>query len=174
MRVLGIDPGSRITGFGVVNVLRNGKVVYVASGCVRVGKGSLGERLKIVYDGVAEIIRAYQPTAIAVEKVFLARNADSALKLGQARGAAIAAGANHALPVSEYTARQIKRTVVGGGAAQKRQVQHMVKALLALSGTPQADAADALACAICHAHHMNGAMPARPRRARRRWRSLPA
>lgn len=174
MRILGIDPGSRITGFGVVNVLRNGKVVYVASGCVRVGKGSLGERLKVVYDGVAEIIRAYQPTAIAVEKVFLARNADSALKLGQARGAAIAAGANHALPVAEYTARQIKRTVVGGGAAQKRQVQHMVKALLELSGTPQADAADALACAICHAHHMNGAMPVRPRRARRRWRSLPA
>jgi crossover junction endodeoxyribonuclease RuvC len=139
-----------------------------------VGKGSLGERLKIVYDGVAEIIRAYQPAAMAVEKVFLARNADSALKLGQARGAAIAAGANHALPVSEYTARQIKRTVVGGGAAQKRQVQHMVKALLELSGTPQVDAADALACAICHAHHMNGAMPARPRRPRRRWRSLPA
>src|SRR6266516_6957792 len=138
MRVLGIDPGSRITGFGVINVLRNGKLVYVASGCVRVGKGSLGDRLKIIYDGVVEIIRAYQPTAIAVERVFLARNADSALKLGQARGAAITAGANHALPVAEYSARQIKRTVVGGGAADKRQVQHMVKALLELSGTPQA------------------------------------
>ena len=171
MRILGIDPGSRITGFGVVNVLRNGKVVYVASGCVRVAKGSLGDRLKIIYDGVAEIIHTYQPTIIAVEKVFLARNADSALKLGQARGAAITAGANHALPVAEYTARQIKRTVVGGGAADKRQVQHMVKALLELSGTPQADAADALACAICHAHHLNGMTPARPRRVRRRWRA---
>ncbi len=171
MRILGIDPGSRITGFGVVNVLRNGKLVYVASGCVRVGKGSLGERLKIIYDGVTEIIRTYQPTAIAVEKVFMAKSADSALKLGQARGAAITAGANHALPVAEYSARQIKRTVVGTGAAEKRQVQHMVKALLALSGTPQADAADALACAICHAHHMHRTAPVRPRRAKRRWQA---
>ena len=171
MRILGIDPGSRITGFGVVNMLRTGKVVYVASGCVRVGTGALGDRLKIIYDGVDEVIRTYQPTAIAVEKVFLAHNVDSALKLGQARGAAITAGANHALEIAEYSARQIKRTVVGGGAADKRQVQHMVKALLELSGVPQADAADALACAICHAHHMNGAFPSRPARARRRWQA---
>jgi crossover junction endodeoxyribonuclease RuvC len=174
MRVLGIDPGSRITGFGVVNVLRNGKLQYVASGCVRIGKGALSERLKTIYDGMSEIIRTYQPSAIAIEKVFLARNADSALKLGQARGAAITAGANHALAVAEYSARQIKRTVVGKGAADKRQVQHMVKALLDLSGTPQADAADALACAICHAHHMNGATPARATRRKRRWKSVPA
>ena len=172
MRILGINPGSRITGFSVVNVLRNGKLVYVASGCVRVGKRNVSDKLKIIYDGVAEIIRTYQPTAMVVEKVFLARNADSALKLGQARGAAITAGANHALPVAEYSAHQVKRAVVGGGAAQKRQVQHMVKVLLELSGIPQADAADALACAICHAHHMNGATPARPRRARRRrWQA---
>jgi crossover junction endodeoxyribonuclease RuvC len=171
MRILGIDPGSRITGFGVVNVLRNGKVVYVASGCVRVGKGALGERLKIIYDGIDEIIRTYQPTAIAVEKVFLARNADSALKLGQARGAAITAGANHSLSIAEYSARQIKRTIVGGGGAEKRQIQHMVKILLDLSGTPQADAADALACAICHAHHMNGGVASRPTRARKRWQA---
>jgi len=174
MRILGIDPGSRITGFGVVNVLRNGKLQYIASGCVRVGKGALGERLKIIYDGMSEIIRTYQPGAIAIEKVFLAHNADSALKLGQARGAAITASVNHALAVAEYSARQVKRAVVGKGAADKRQVQHMVKALLDLSGAPQADAADALACAICHAHHMNGATPARSARRKRRWKSVPA
>jgi crossover junction endodeoxyribonuclease RuvC len=174
MRILGIDPGSRITGFGVVNVLRNGKVQYVASGCVRVGKGTLGERLKTIYDGMSEIIRTYQPGAIAIEKVFLASNADSALKLGQARGAAITASANHAFAVAEYSARQVKRAVVGSGAADKRQVQHMVKALLDLSGAPQADAADALACAICHAHHMNGLTPARSARRKRRWKSVAA
>lgn len=156
MRILGIDPGSRITGFGVVQVLRNGRVEYIASGCVRVPKGKLSGRLKTVYDGVAEIIRTYQPTALAIEKVFMAKNADSALKLGQARGAAILAGANHLLDVAEYTALQIKRAAVGKGHAGKQQVQHMVKALLGLSAAPQADAADALACAICHAHHAVG------------------
>ncbi|OGI49038.1 MAG: crossover junction endodeoxyribonuclease RuvC [Candidatus Muproteobacteria bacterium RBG_16_65_34] len=175
MRILGIDPGSRITGFGVVNVLRNGRLQYVASGCVRAPKGDIAARLKAVYDGVTEVIRTYQPTMFAIEKVFMARNADSALKLGQARGAAIAAGANLELPVSEYTALQIKRAVVGQGAADKRQVQHMVRALLELSGTPQADAADALACAVCHAHHANGAGAlVRPRARRRRsLRRLP-
>ena len=156
MRVLGIDPGSRITGFGVVNVLRNGRVAYVASGCVRIPVGELAPRLKTVYDGVAEIIATYQPSVLAVEKVFVARNADSALKLGQARGAAILAGINHALPVAEYTARQIKHAVVGRGAAEKQQVQHMIKALLELSALPPPDAADALACAVCHAHHTLG------------------
>lgn len=174
MRILGIDPGSRITGFGVVNVLRNGKLQYVASGCVRVGKGALGDKLKIIYDGMSEVIRTYQPGAVAIEKVFLARNADSALKLGQARGAAITASVNSALAVAEYSARQVKRAVVGKGGADKRQVQHMVKALLQLSGTPQADAADALACAICHAHHINGVTPARSARRKRRWTRLPA
>jgi crossover junction endodeoxyribonuclease RuvC len=173
MRILGIDPGSRITGFGVVNVLSNGKVQYVVSGCVRTAKGALGDRLKTIYDGMHEIIAKYQPGVVVIEKVFLARNADSALKLGQARGAAITASANNSLPVSEYTARQIKRAVVGKGAADKRQVQHMVKALLDLSGTPQADAADALACAICHAHHMNGFTPTRAARRSRRWKALP-
>jgi len=171
MRILGIDPGSRITGFGVVSVLRNGRLQYVASGCVRAPKGDIAQRLKSVYDGVAEVIRAYQPTTLAIEKVFMARNADSALKLGQARGAAIAAGANHALPLAEYTALQIKRAVVGRGAADKRQVQHMVRALLGLSGAPPADAADALAAAICHAHHANG-VGALMRPRRRRGRGL--
>jgi crossover junction endodeoxyribonuclease RuvC len=171
MRILGIDPGSRITGFGVVQVLRNGQLSYVASGCVRIPKDhSLSSRLKTVYDGVAEIIRTYQPTVLAIEKVFMAVNADSALKLGQARGAAILAGVNHALPVAEYTALQIKRAAVGKGHAQKTQVQHMVRALLKLPAAPGADAADALACAICHAHTDVGrnALPAGPGRGRRR------
>ena len=167
MRILGIDPGSRVTGFGVVQVLRNGRLQYVASGCVRVPKGVLAERLRTVYEGVSEIIRTYQPTVLAIEKVFMARNADSALKLGQARGAAILAGANQTLDIAEYTALQIKRAAVGKGHAGKPQVQHMVKALLGLSAAPQADAADALACAICHAHHAVG-LQTLPRRAARR------
>jgi crossover junction endodeoxyribonuclease RuvC len=156
MRILGIDPGSRITGFGVVQVLRNGKIQYIASGCVRTPKGELAGRLKSVYDGVTEVVHTYQPNVLSIEKVFMARNADSALKLGQARGAAILAGVNQALAIAEYTALQIKRATVGRGHAEKRQVQHMVKALLELSGVPPADAADALACAICHAHHAVG------------------
>jgi crossover junction endodeoxyribonuclease RuvC len=171
MRILGIDPGSRITGFGVVQVLRNGRIQYVSSGCVRVPKGDLALRLKTIYEGVNEVIRTYQPVVLAVEKVFLAHNADSALKLGQARGAAVTAGANHGLPLSEYTALQIKSAVVGRGRAGKQQVQHMVKALLGLPASPPPDAADALACAICHAHHANGVPPRRPRR-RRRLRDL--
>lgn len=157
MRILGIDPGSRITGFGVVEIgdgagTGNRNVSYVASGCVRIPTGELATRLKVIYDGISEIIATYTPTAVAVEKVFLARNADSALKLGQARGAAICAAVNRGLPVSEYTALQIKQAVVGMGHARKEQVQHMIKVLLNLSGAPQTDAADALACAVCHAH----------------------
>ncbi len=175
MRVLGIDPGSRVTGFGVVQVLRNGKLQYIASGCVRVAKGDLADKLKTVYDGVTEIIKTYQPTVLAIEKVFMARNPDSALKLGQARGAAILAGANQMLDVAEYTALQIKSAAVGKGHAGKPQVQHMVKALLALSSSPQADAADALACAICHAHHAVGMQQlgqALPRRKSKRGRGM--
>jgi crossover junction endodeoxyribonuclease RuvC len=156
MRVLGIDPGSRITGFGVVNVLRNGRLSYVSSGCIRIPGGSLASRLKAVYDGVSQVITTYHPNHLAIEKVFMARNADSALKLGQARGVAVCAGANRALDVNEYTALQIKHAVVGRGRAGKEQVQHMVKALLHLDGNPPIDAADALACAICHAHHSVG------------------
>ncbi len=152
MRILGIDPGSRITGFGVITVLRNGKLVYVASGCIRVPKGSLAECLKVILEGVDKVIDAHSPEVLSIEKVFMARNADSALKLGQARGAALCAAVQHDLPVNEYTALQIKRAVVGTGRGDKKQVQHMVTALLGLSGTPQADAADALAAAICHAH----------------------
>lgn len=181
MRILGIDPGSRFTGFGVVNILSSGKITYIASGCVRT-KGaaeSLAARLQVIYQGVSEVIATYKPEAVAVEKVFMAKNADSALKLGQARAAAILAASNHGLDVSEYTALQIKRAVVGRGHAQKDQVKHMVKVLLQLSGTPQADAADALACALCHAHRAHteraaGALVRRPRRLRALGRAIEA
>ncbi len=152
MRILGIDPGLRFTGFGVITVLRNGKLGYIASGCIRIPKGTLPERLKVILEGVDEVINTHNPEVLSIEKVFMARNADSALKLGQARGAALCAALQHDLPVSEYTALQIKRAVVGTGRGDKKQVQHMVTALLGLSGTPQADAADALAAAICHAN----------------------
>jgi crossover junction endodeoxyribonuclease RuvC len=144
MRILGVDPGSRLTGFGVIDVGDRGRLIYVASGCIRTPAGELAGRLKVVFDGLREVIAGHAPDVMAIEKVFMARNADSALKLGQARGAAICAGLHH------------KRAVVGTGHAQKEQVQHMVRALLQLSGAPQADAADALACAICHAHSRYG------------------
>lgn len=176
MRILGIDPGSRLTGFGVVHVLSNGKIGYVASGVIKVPAVDLAARLKVIYESVSEVIARYRPEVTAVEKVFMARNADSALKLGQARAAAVLAAANAALPVSEYTALQIKQALVGKGHAQKEQVKHMVKALLALDGNPQADAADALACAVCHAHHAQSVRRTgilSPRyRARRSLRSL--
>ncbi|WP_371195480.1 crossover junction endodeoxyribonuclease RuvC [Glaciecola sp. SC05] len=149
--ILGIDPGSRITGYGVIRVVAN-KAEYLASGCIRVQDENLASRLHNVFTGVNEIIRQFQPTQFAIEQVFMAKNADSALKLGQARGAAIVAGTSHELPVFEYSARQIKQSVVGTGSADKTQVQHMVTYLLKLGKTPQADAADALAVALCHLH----------------------
>jgi len=156
MRILGIDPGSRFTGFGVIESV-DGKLAYVASGCIRIVETDLSTRLKTIFKGISEIMDLHQPDCTAIEKVFMARNADSALKLGQARGAAITAVLQSDQPLSEYTALQIKQSVVGTGRASKDQVQHMVRVLLRLSGTPQADAADALACAICHAHHHAGA-----------------
>ncbi|WP_395341821.1 crossover junction endodeoxyribonuclease RuvC [Ningiella sp. W23] len=149
--ILGIDPGSRITGYGLIKVVAN-KAEYLASGCIRVQDESLSARLHNVFTGVSEIIRQFSPTEFAIEQVFMAKNADSALKLGQARGAAIVAATNKSLPVAEYSARQIKQSVVGIGAADKTQVQHMVTYLLKLTKTPQADAADALAVALCHLH----------------------
>nr|WP_136252067.1 crossover junction endodeoxyribonuclease RuvC [Ningiella ruwaisensis] len=149
--ILGIDPGSRVTGYGIIKVVAN-KAVYVASGCIRVQDDDLPKRLHNVFTGVSEIIRQFQPEQFAIEQVFMAKNADSALKLGQARGAAIVAATNKGLSVAEYSARQIKQSVVGIGAADKTQVQHMVTYLLKLTKTPQADAADALAVALCHLH----------------------
>lgn len=149
--ILGIDPGSRITGYGVIRQTGR-KLEYLGSGCIRTSVDDLPTRLKLVYAGVSEIITQFQPDVFAIEQVFMARNADSALKLGQARGAAIVAAMNADLPVFEYAARQVKQTVVGTGAAEKAQVQHMVRALLKLAASPQADAADALAIAITHCH----------------------
>lgn len=148
-RVLGIDPGSRVTGYGVVEVTEHG-CRYLASGCIRPAAGVFVDRLGEIYRGVDALIREHAPHEIAVEEVFLASNPASALKLGQARGAAIAAAVAARLPVSEYAARRVKLAVVGTGKASKAQVQHMVRVLLKLSGNPAADAADALAIAICH------------------------
>lgn len=148
--ILGIDPGSRFTGYGVIR--RNGnRLAYLGSGCIHT-TGDMPQRLKIIYSGVSEIIIQFQPDAFAIEQVFMAKNADSALKLGQARGAAIVAAVNRDLPIFEYAARQAKQTVTGSGGAEKHQVQHMVRTLLNLSAIPQSDAADALAIAITHCH----------------------
>ncbi|HEX7036435.1 MAG TPA: crossover junction endodeoxyribonuclease RuvC [Pseudomonadales bacterium] len=148
-RILGIDPGSRVTGYGVVEVGAGGSR-YVGSGCIRPRAGTFVERLGEIYLGVEALIREFRPDEMAIEEVFLASNPASALKLGQARGAAIAAAVAGRLPVTEYAARTVKLAVVGTGRATKDQVQHMVRVLLKLSGNPAADAADALAIAICH------------------------
>ena len=149
--ILGIDPGSRITGYGIIKT-DGYRHTYITSGCVRTDSDILAERLQQIYDGIRDILFTYRPDEAAIEEIFMHRNAGSALKLGQARGVAIVVAATHAIPVAEYSARAVKKSVVGTGAAQKEQVQHMIKTLLRLSGTPQADAADALAVAICHAH----------------------
>mgnify|MGYP001605903940 CR=1 FL=1 len=151
MRILGIDPGLRVTGFGVIERTGN-RLAYVTSGCVRSGAGELAARLKTILDGLTEVIVLHRPGEVAVEKVFVNVNAQSTLALGQARGTAICAAVLAGLPVAEYTALQVKQSVVGRGHAAKEQVQHMVRRLLALPGDPSPDAADALACAICHAH----------------------
>ncbi|TDQ59815.1 Holliday junction endonuclease RuvC [Mesocricetibacter intestinalis] len=155
--ILGIDPGSRVTGYGVIRQCGN-KLEYLGSGAIRTEVEDLPTRLKRIYAGVSEIIMQFQPQMFAIEQVFMAKNADSALKLGQARGTAIVAAVNHDLPVFEYAARLVKQTVVGIGSADKKQVQHMVTKILQLSDTPQADAADALAIAITHAHSLRHAM----------------
>ncbi|MEA3411379.1 MAG: crossover junction endodeoxyribonuclease RuvC [Pseudomonadota bacterium] len=150
-RILGIDPGSRLTGYGIVES-DGRRSVHVRNGCIRAGSGPLPERLGIIYREVEAIVADYRPGELAVEAVFVARNAASALKLGHARGAAICAGVHHGLPVSEYSARVVKQALVGSGAADKRQVRHMVARLLSVDDDLQEDAADALAVALCHAH----------------------
>lgn len=148
--ILGIDPGSRVTGYGVIKAVGN-RQEYVASGCIRTtDKAALPERLHVIFEGVSEIINEFAPDEFAIERIFMARSAESALKLGHARGVAIVAAVNQGLPVSEYEARKIKQAVVGSGSATKSQIQHMVTTLLNLPSKPQADAADALAIAICH------------------------
>jgi len=154
VRILGIDPGLRVTGFGIIEK-QGQKLDYVASGCIRTPDGELPQRLKSILEGLLEVIALHAPMEVSVEKVFVNVNPQSTLLLGQARGAAICAAVSKDLPVSEYTALQVKQAVVGQGHAAKEQVQEMVKRLLNLGGVPQADAADALACAICHAHTGN-------------------
>ncbi len=169
--ILGIDPGSRKTGFGIINQV-GAKSSYITSGVIRLPNAELPERLGIIYASVTELVELHCPTELSIEQVFMAKSAGSALKLGQARGAAIVACVAQAMAVSEYSARQIKQSVVGTGAADKSQVQHMVKTLLKLPAEPQEDAADALAAALCHAHtrqsmlHMAGATSVRRRRIR--------
>ncbi|NOT18313.1 MAG: crossover junction endodeoxyribonuclease RuvC [Sulfuriferula sp.] len=155
IRILGIDPGLRVTGFGVIDKIGN-RLVYVTSGCIKSGEGELPQRLGVILAGLDEVISLHQPQQAAVEKVFVNVNPQSTLLLGQARGAAICAAVLKNLPVAEYTALQVKQAVVGNGHAAKEQVQEMVKRLLNLPGVPSSDAADALACAICHAHGGQG------------------
>lgn len=155
-RLLGIDPGLRVTGFGVIEKTGQ-RLRYVASGCIKSDDSDdLPARLHTLFKGIGEVVAEYAPTQAAIEKVFVNVNPQSTLLLGQARGAAIAALTHAGLPVAEYTALQIKQAVVGQGKAAKEQVAAMVVRLLELPGTPSADAADALACAICHAHGGQG------------------
>jgi crossover junction endodeoxyribonuclease RuvC len=149
MRILGIDPGSRLTGYGLIDC-EGSRSCYVASGCLQVAGDCLADKLGLIFRELSELMTEYRPQQFAIETVFMHRNAASALKLGQARGAAICAAVMQELPVAEYAPREIKQSVVGKGGADKQQVQHMVRVLLNLSDAPQADAADALAVALCH------------------------
>ncbi len=152
MRILGIDPGSRKTGFGLIDV-NGSKLTYVSSGCIRLGDKPMHDRLKMIHQGIQQIIEQHSPTVVGLEKVFMNNNPESALKLGQARGVALCAAVLMDLNVHEYSATKVKSVVVGQGHASKEQVQFMVKRLLDVKGDLQEDAADALAVAICHAHN---------------------
>lgn len=159
--IIGIDPGSRLTGYGIIRT-QNDQLTFVDAGTIRTDGGAMPTRIAQIFGGIGRIVRHYQkyeqtPMVAAIEEIFMAQNPDSALKLGQARGAALAALTDCNLTVSEYTARQIKQAVCGYGAAEKEQVTAMVCRLLQLSVIPQADAADGLACAICHAHASHSA-----------------
>lgn len=150
-RILGIDPGSRLTGFGVVDFYGD-EAAYIASGTVRSIDGAFADRLRQIFESVSSIVDEFRPDIVSIESVFMHKNAGSALKLGQARSAAICATFRHGAEVYEYAPREIKQAIVGSGAASKEQVQHMVVSLLSLNGVPAPDAADALAAALCHGH----------------------
>jgi len=150
MIILGIDPGSRITGYGLIDNHAN-RIEYLHSGSIKVSGDSLPQRLGHIYAAIDDVIRQYRPEHMSIENVFMSRNADSALKLGQARGAAICAAHQAGLEIAEYAAREVKQSIVGTGAASKEQVQHMVKRLLGIQQVLQVDEADGLAIAICHA-----------------------
>ncbi|HHF7343756.1 TPA: crossover junction endodeoxyribonuclease RuvC [Legionella feeleii] len=167
--ILGIDPGSRITGYGIIREEKR-KIFYVDSGCIRTSDGELSQKLLQIFNGICQLMDEYAPDEVAIEQVFMHQNPNSALKLGHARGVAMVAAASHRVSVSEYSAREIKQAVVGYGAAQKEQVKHMVVTLLMLNSPPQNDAADALAIAICHSHMRHGLsvlQQSRPRTRRR-------
>ena len=150
VRILGIDPGSRVTGYGIVEI--TGALTRpVAWGGIAT-EGEHGERLRQIYFGIAELVAEFEPDEIAIERVFVHKNADSALKLGQARAAALCATFQRQMPVHEYAARKVKKALTGSGSAEKSQVEMMVKVLLGLRDRMKSDAADALAVAICHAH----------------------
>jgi crossover junction endodeoxyribonuclease RuvC len=150
VRILGLDPGSRRTGFGLIEC-HGHSLTVIAHGCFNVASSAPAERLRLIFEGLHALLEQHAPAEVAVERVFVSRNADSALKLGQARGAALCA-IPRAVPVFEYAPRAVKLAVVGSGNAEKFQVAHMICALLALKERPGADAADALAVAVCHAH----------------------
>lgn len=156
-RILGIDPGSRITGYGIVDV-EGQQVRYVDSGCIRLAEESMPIRLMMIHQGIGELVQRYRPQEFAIEEIFVHKNPNSALKLGQARGVALCAAVLAQLPISEYAAKSIKQAVVGKGAADKTQVQYMVKLLLNQTGKIQSDAADALAVALTHAHYLQTAI----------------
>ncbi|MEJ2760126.1 MAG: crossover junction endodeoxyribonuclease RuvC [Gammaproteobacteria bacterium] len=155
VRILGIDPGSNLTGYGIIDMDGN-HAVHITHGTIRVRGASLGEKLDLIFRRFAAVIAEFEPQEAAIEQVFMHRNADSALKLGQARGSAVTACARHGLDVFEYTPNQVKQATVGRGHAAKQQVQHMIKVLLCLTEAPQSDAADALAVALCHGHSRQG------------------
>lgn len=151
--ILGVDPGSQITGVGVIEVSGN-QLKYLHCESVKLPVGELSERLRVLYARLSVLIEQLRPHVVSIERVFLAKNPQSALVLGHARGAAMLAAVNYAIPIVEYSATEIKKSVVGKGRADKQQVQHMMRVLLGLSSKPEVDAADALAAAVCHAHHL--------------------
>ncbi|MGD2129173.1 MAG: crossover junction endodeoxyribonuclease RuvC [Lysobacterales bacterium] len=151
MRILGIDPGSRTTGYGIIEV-DGDRISAVHHGVIKTGGGEFPERLGVIFAALKELIDEHRPSEVAVETVFVSHNVQSALKLGQARGAAVCAAISMGLPVSEYSPRSVKQAIVGRGGADKVQVQHMVSVLLRLAENPLEDAADALAVALCHQH----------------------
>ena len=152
--ILGIDPGSRVTGYGIIESIKQTRN-YVDSGCIRTTDTNLSQRLLQIFNGICELLDLYNPHEIAIEQVFMHQNPNSALKLGHARGVAMVACATHRLNISEYSPREIKQAVVGFGGAEKSQVKHMVMQLLRLSAAPQSDASDALAVALCHSYRLN-------------------
>ncbi len=149
--IIGIDPGSRKTGYGIVQSAGS-RLAYLGSGCIHTGDGPIAQRLHVIFQAVTALIEQFRPTVMAIEETFLSKNVQSTVKLAEARAVAMLAGSCAGLEVFEYTPMQIKQAVVGYGAAEKQQVQFMVRNILHLTGTPQSDAADALGCAICHGY----------------------